>query len=797
MKGKMLKEIGIIGVFIFCFLLQADLAQGDSGIKPQHKNKSNVPMAIELNFSSVPMLNERAVLDVEIRVLKDAPNTLIDIELPRDGFKLISGNTHLNEDLSSGSTTIYQLEVLPVALGQYKIAASATSGGTDYIFGKREALYVNIGDGFSELSKTSFRSELSSHRSGAIKIRDLSEPPPDVPTDQKSMEDRESFYLAAPGPGQIAVKGYWFYQDKDGVDRPLRDAKVEIWDSDTSGDTLLETTHTDNSGYYVSGNISNNDSEGGGQDIYVKVFSTDDRSVRVTDFSSPSNLYYSATEVQNDVSDGDVDLGSYSLDDVNNRMAWYIYDVIANDAFDYLAVNVGWRNLYNLQVRWSPTNTSQGTYYRPGGSIDLLAGDRWDSDVFLHEYGHFVMYKIYGNTIPPSPNCYNHFWGSHSSLGCAWTEGWANFLQAAIQNDRFYDDTEDQILHINFEPPTPNADHAEDEGAVAASLWDIFDPASTSESWDAIGNGINGASNNGIWSIAYRDGPTDFLEFYTYWMNSSNGYNSEITAILQHHQIDPDTIDPTVTITEPTSGSTYSTSSAELNIGGTATDNVAVTSVRWTNSRGGSGTCSGTSSWSKNNIDLSSGKNVITVTARDAAGNTATDTLTVTYTPPDTTGPTVTITEPTSGSTYSTSIAELNIGGTATDNVAVTSVRWTNSRGGSGTCSGTSSWSKNNIDLSSGKNVITVTARDAAGNTATDTLTVTYTPPDTTGPTVTITEPTSGSTYSTSSAELEHRRHGHGQRGGHLGEVDKQPWRQRDLQRDEQLEQKQHRPIQR
>ncbi|MEX1350605.1 MAG: hypothetical protein AB1Z31_23040, partial [Desulfobacterales bacterium] len=476
MKGKILKRIGIIGVFTFFLLLQVDLAQGDNRIKPQHKQKSNVPMEIELNFSSVPMLNEPAVLDIEIRALRDAPNTLIDIELPEDGFKLISGSTQLNADMSSGSTTIYQLEVLPVALGQYKITATATSGESDYIFGKREALYVNIGDGFSELSKTSFKSELTGHRSAAIKIGDLSELPTHVPSDQKPMEERESLYFAAPGPGQIAVKGYWFYQDKDGVDQPLRDAKVEIWDSDASGDTLLETTHTDNSGYYASGNISNNDSEGGGQDIYVKVFATDDRSVRVTDFSSSSKLYYSATEVQKDVSDGEVDLGSYSLDDSNNRMAWYIYDVIANDAFDYLADNVGWRNLYNLQVRWSPDNTTQGTYYKPGGSIDLLAGDRWDSDVFLHEYGHFVMYKIYGDSIPPSPNCYNHYWGSHSSLGCAWTEGWANFLQAAIQNDRFYDDTEDQILHINFEPPTPGADHVEDEGAVAASLWDIFDP---------------------------------------------------------------------------------------------------------------------------------------------------------------------------------------------------------------------------------------------------------------------------------------------------------------------------------
>ncbi len=123
------------------------------------------------------------------------------------------------------------------------------------------------------------------------------------------------------------------------------------------------------------------------------------------------------------------------------------------------------------------------------------------------------------------------------------------------------------------------------------------------------------------------------------------------------------------------------------------------------------------------------------MTARDAAGNTATDTLTVTFTTPDTTDttpPAVSITTPTSGSTYSTGNSQLNIGGTASDNQAVTLVSWTNSRGGSGTCSGTSTWSKSGIVLSSGQNVITVTARDAAGNTAADTLTVTYTPPDTT-----------------------------------------------------------------
>ena len=94
----------------------------------------------------------------------------------------------------------------------------------------------------------------------------------------------------------------------------------------------------------------------------------------------------------------------------------------------------------------------------------------------------------------------------------------------------------------------------------------------------------------------------------------------------------PDTTDPSISITSPTSSSTYATSSSSITIGGSASDNVGVTQVTWSNNRGGSGTASGTTSWSNSGITLYSGTNILTVTARDAAGNTSSDTLTVTYT---------------------------------------------------------------------------------------------------------------------------------------------------------------------
>jgi hypothetical protein len=178
-----------------------------------------------------------------------------------------------------------------------------------------------------------------------------------------------------------------------------------------------------------------------------------------------------------------------------------------------------------------------------------------------------------------------------------------------------------------------------------------------------------------------------------------------------------------VTITGPTSAATLATSTSPITLSGTASDNVGVTQVSWVNNRGGSGNATGTTSWSVSNLALQTGANILTVTARDAAGNTQTDTLTVTFT--DTTQPAITITSPTSNPTRSQIGSTITLGGSASDNVAVTQVSWTNNRGGSGNASGTTSWSTGTITLQTGSNILTVTARDAAGNTRTDTLTVT------------------------------------------------------------------------
>ncbi len=147
--------------------------------------------------------------------------------------------------------------------------------------------------------------------------------------------------------------------------------------------------------------------------------------------------------------------------------------------------------------------------------------------------------------------------------------------------------------------------------------------------------------------------------------------------------------------------------------------------MTWVNNRGGSGSASGTTSWSAANVALQTGVNILTVTARDAAGNTSSDVLTVTYNAADTAVPAVTITGPTSAATHTMTGTSVAVNGTASDNVGVVQVTWANNRGGSGTATGTTTWTVGAVALQIGANVVTVTARDAAGNTASDVLTIT------------------------------------------------------------------------
>lgn len=190
----------------------------------------------------------------------------------------------------------------------------------------------------------------------------------------------------------------------------------------------------------------------------------------------------------------------------------------------------------------------------------------------------------------------------------------------------------------------------------------------------------------------------------------------------------------TLRLTAPSSQDVQQTAPS-ITVRGTAAHPSGIASVSWTNSRGGSGAATGALDWSFSAGALPAGANEITITARANDSQAAPVSLTlrvnVTDPPPapptppaapDRIAPALAITSP-GMSSYATTLPEIRVAGTASDNTGLDRVVWTlGSR--SGTAAGTRTWSAS-IPLATGMNNIVIRAYDAAGNSSWRSLSVT------------------------------------------------------------------------
>lgn len=211
----------------------------------------------------------------------------------------------------------------------------------------------------------------------------------------------------------------------------------------------------------------------------------------------------------------------------------------------------------------------------------------------------------------------------------------------------------------------------------------------------------------------------------------------------------PDVTAPSMAISAPSAGAVVS---GAIEVRGTASDNVAVTTVRVAVGGGPWTTASGTSNWSLmvDSRSYADGPASIAVQAADGAGNATTAPVTVTIdNAADTVAPTVTIASPASGSTVAGSVS---VSGTAADEGGVASVAVTVDDGPPVTASGTTAWSTvlDATAWTAGAHTVSARATDAAGNvtvTAISLQLASILPPGT-GSDVVITDPRATGTLS-------------------------------------------------
>lgn len=118
------------------------------------------------------------------------------------------------------------------------------------------------------------------------------------------------------------------------------------------------------------------------------------------------------------------------------------------------------------------------SYYDGSSTIRIYANAVWDDYGIVtaaHEYGHRVQDADLGGI--PSVNCPSpHSLNVASNIGCAYTEGFADFFALFMQRSRLSTGyLSDNSLEQNFY--YPGGDGAKVEGAVAAFMYDLIDDA--------------------------------------------------------------------------------------------------------------------------------------------------------------------------------------------------------------------------------------------------------------------------------------------------------------------------------
>ena len=369
-------------------------------------------------------------------------------------------------------------------------------------------------------------------------VRDKISPTDDVGTSSLSIMRAAS--------GTVEIVGRFMYIDEDGIYQPARFVDLWLYDEDTvSNDDYLGYTYTDLDGYYSFTAILNEDIEEGTLDPYIWVSADNDYARTVDAYGV---LYEIPTATAWNVNDGVYDFGELHFTIYNE--AWQAIDAVLDEVV-WIYSETGYTR-DSIDINW-PVGDWPGSW---GDSIDLPEKNvaSWDRTVLYHEFGHCIMYEIYGNSWPPGDGGPHYVW-SEIGEGFAVTEGWAEFFECAVPNDP------DNLYGVynghggNIETndwyqveDEGEMDGALVEGSIASILWDIYDPAND----DTLDLGFDE-----IWEIFYTYNPDSIHDFWNAWNSLGYGYRSGLNTVFWTYGIDKNEA-PSTVIVSPNIGGWYS-----------------------------------------------------------------------------------------------------------------------------------------------------------------------------------------------------------------------------------------------
>jgi len=365
-------------------------------------------------------------------------------------------------------------------------------------------------------------------------------------------------------PIERRIHGRITYSDRNNKRHPIRYALVNI--SDTTGG-INEQTYTGPNGDYnitVEGDIS-------GRSIEVKVstegvYREGSTTSNICKVQSRNRIAYFCDEdspVGSQKSSVEINLHIYENTDECNKGAFNVYDSVVEGflkARTVLGITPS-----AIDVNWPAEKTALSKEYINNVLTDiwmnLVQDDRWDRDVIIHEYGHYIQY-LYDFAQGYVGNSPDHVWytdlrnfpssgirSEKQAMNLAFRESWATLFSIAIQHgdtgypysgDAIYNDTLDTTIEHNLEI-RPNLNALAEHNNLASSaylegeyiesmncftLWDVFD--NHNDNNDDFGDN----TLTKIWTISRVNKPNTIQDFWDNWSNKS-----EIRNIFKDHQM--------------------------------------------------------------------------------------------------------------------------------------------------------------------------------------------------------------------------------------------------------------------
>jgi hypothetical protein len=570
-KGDFMNNRMLV-VILFAVVFCTEFISIGFGSEDRVSSSLSSPITANLSISKIPLINETTNLYCRVVAYSDAPNTTTEITLP-EGIELVSGHLTGQWDLEADVPVYLNVTIKFSKTGDFKIQAIARRVIDEKTFwGDIANIYLTVGNKSSYFTPPpiwAYYPAIQISPGKAQRVEITSEIIPidphtlpqsnELPVSSKNL----STITGSTNPGALIITGRWYYWGQDSNYKttpnawlPAKSFLVGIVKA--SDNTFLGMGYTNENGAF-SIPITNPGSDGFKVSLWIYNQYPNGEEMRVimdTAYTGLEGLtgVYGWTTGKITSADGTFDVGGISLPTTDNkyRACWLLNDL--NRANRYFSSHSGGVASQGT-IAWWPENTGVNgkgnAVYTWGGQINIPGGLEVSSHVVMHEYGHNIMYRRYGNYMPYSSlcnceTCTTHYWDQCYDEECGWTEGWADFFCCCPDNDPVYKDP--RFSSIDFESATPGNGWCTGpscEARVCGALWDIFD--TENDGLDTYGWGFGPIAN-----VFIGGKQNTFADFWAQWQ--SKVYPTDASYCLLQNTIDPGINKPTVTNDGPASG---------------------------------------------------------------------------------------------------------------------------------------------------------------------------------------------------------------------------------------------------